>query len=68
MRYKEDHIACIKMTHQLLNGYTWCGERINGFCLVDVDHALNCLSNQTYVQPCPECLERVRLVLDELTL
>ena len=59
----DDHIRCVALGHQLLPGHSWCGKPIEGFALVDANHALFCLLKETWMQPCRQCLGAIGLAL-----
>ena len=43
------------------NGPTYCGHvAYNEFVLLGVEHALACVEQDTYAQPCPACLKAIK--------
>ncbi len=42
---------------------SWCGERMNGFRLMGLNHAASCVVVGTLVQPCKRCVAAAVAVL-----
>jgi len=61
---RPDHISCVAHHNQLLSGYAWCGREIHEFTLTGIDHAVGCIVNQSYAQPCPDCVKVIKQALE----
>lgn len=55
MGERPDYVTCIADTHADNKGKTWCGEVVNGFTFVDVDHAAMNGRSKGRLVVCPEC-------------
>jgi len=60
MTTRPNYIKCIAHTHGKLIGKSWCGILGRSVFFKDLDHAAYSIKAETYMVPCPECLEEAR--------
>ena len=54
---RPDYIRCIADVHEARKGFTWCGERADGWAFTGIDHAaLNGRADGRLIA-CPECIK-----------
>jgi hypothetical protein len=46
----------------LSNGIAWCGKVLGAFefSLIDPLHAQNCITNESWIQPCKRCMREIK--------